>query len=84
MFTSLQLRAARALARWSARELAERADVHISTVQRMEGGDGWVGGNFATLAKITAALDEAGVEFVTLDRGTGALIRTPSRDGEDG
>ncbi len=42
MLTSQQIRAARGLLRWSARELAERAGVHLSTVQRMERSDGTV------------------------------------------
>ena len=83
MPTSHQLRAARALAGWSARELAERADVHISTIQRMENANGPTGGNVATVEKITAALDRDGVEFLTLERGAGVLIRT-SRGGEQG
>ncbi len=42
MLTSDQIRAARALLRWSARELAARSSVHLTTIQRMEGQTGRV------------------------------------------
>ena len=38
--TSEAIRAARAVDRWSASQLAERAGVGLSTIQRMENGDG--------------------------------------------
>ena len=38
MLTSDQIRLARALLRWSARELAQKSGVHITTVQRIERG----------------------------------------------
>ena len=65
MLASEQLRAARALLHWSARELAQRADVHVATVQRMERGNGPLRGTVQTLAKIQNALEYAGVEFTS-------------------
>ena len=74
MLTSDQIRVARALLRWSARELAQRSGVHITTVQRMERGDGLVGGMVQTLAKVQRALEDAGVEFTAQDGGPGVRM----------
>lgn len=80
MLTSNQLRAARALAGWSARELAERAGVDITTVQRMERHDGQVRGNAATVEKILSALEASGIEFINDDGRQGVVLRTPERE----
>ncbi len=79
MLTSDQIRAARALLRWSASQLAEKADVHITTVQRMECGNGPVGGTVQTVAKIQCALEDAGVEFTSQNGGPG--VRLNNREG---
>ncbi len=63
MMTPDQIRAARALLRWSARELAARSLVHLATIQRMEGLHGVLRGRIATLQKVQTALEAAGVEF---------------------
>jgi len=63
MLTSDQIRAARALVRWSARELAERAGVSLPTIQRIEAADGLPSTSVKTLDAIRRALEEAGVEF---------------------
>ncbi len=81
MLTSDQIRAARALLRWSARELARRSGVHITTVQRMERGDGPVGGTVQTLAKVQRALEDAGVEFTAQNGGPG--VRLNKRRADD-
>ena len=65
MLTLEQNRAARALLRWSARELAEKAGVHITTVQRMECDHGPVGGTVKTFAIIQGALEDAGLAFTS-------------------
>ncbi len=74
MLTSDQIRAARALLRWSARELAQRSRVHITTVQRMERGNGPVGGTVHTLAKVQRALEDAGVEFTSQNGSPGVRL----------
>ena len=79
MLTSGQIRAARALLRWSARQLAQKADVHLTTIQRMECGDGPVGGTVRTLAKVQNALEDAGVEFTSRNGGPG--VRLNNCDG---
>ncbi len=74
MLTSDQIRLARALLRWSARELARRSGVHITTVQRMERGDGPVGGMVQTLAKVQRALEDAGVDFIAQNGDPGVRL----------
>ena len=82
VLTSGQIRAARALLRWSARELAEKAGVHVTTVQRMECGDGPVRGTLQTLAKIQNALEDAGVEFTARNGGPGVRLDNRRRVGD--
>ncbi len=74
MLTSDQFRAARALLHWSARELAQRSGVHITTVQRMERGDGPVSGTVQTLAKVERALEDACVEFTSQNGDPGVRL----------
>ncbi len=64
MLIAQQIRAARGLLGWSARELAESAGVNISTIQRIERADGPIRGNVETLRRITDAIEGAGVEFI--------------------
>ncbi len=77
-----QIRAARALLRWSARELAARSSVHLTTIQRMEGQHGVLRGRIATLQKVQAALEAAGVEFTEPKRG-GSGVRLQTQDRGD-
>lgn len=53
--------------RWPARLLAERAGIHITTVQRLENGEGRLRANLETAERISAALEEGGVEFLPND-----------------
>ncbi len=78
MLTPDQIRAARALLRWSARELAARSSVHLTTIQRMEGQHGVLRGRIVTLQKVQAALEAAGVEFTKPKRG-GSGVRLAHR-----
>ena len=64
-----QIRAARGLLGWSARELAQRAGVHLTTVQRMERSKGEVRATVHTLSKVRRALEAAGVEFLNGNHG---------------
>ncbi len=74
MIESVQLRAARALLGWTAQELAERAHVHLSTVQRMERCHGPVRGNVTSLDAILDALQESGIEFVSENGRMGVIL----------
>ena len=67
MLSSLQLRAARALAGLDQRQLAEKSGLSVPTIQRMEASEGVIRGNVDSLMKIVAALELAGVEFITED-----------------
>ena len=75
MFTGAQLRAARGLIGWSQKELAERADVAFTTVQRVERDNGMFGGNVKTVLKLKGALERAGVEFIDADADKGPGVR---------
>ncbi len=79
MLTSQQIRAARGLLRWSARELAEKAGVHLATVQRMERPDGTARRTVRTLAKIQRAFEDEGVDFLPDHGGPGVLLKTVRR-----
>jgi ribosome-binding protein aMBF1 (putative translation factor) len=64
MITSCQIRAARALINWSARELAEKSKVGVATVRRMELAEGIPSSNAQTLDLIIKTLEKAGIEFI--------------------
>ena len=64
MLTSAQLRAARALLRLSAADLAMHSGVGTATIQRMEVMDGIPSGHVKTLLAIKEALEQGGVQFV--------------------
>ncbi len=64
MISTDQVRAARALLRWSAQELADAAGVGVATIRRMEVIDGVPSGQIRSLLAIQTALESAGVEFI--------------------
>lgn len=64
LITTSQIRAARALVRWSANDLAAKSGVGISTIKRLEVMDGVPTINISTMVAIQKALEEVGVEFV--------------------
>ena len=70
------LRAARTLLGWSARELAERSGVHISTVQRLEQSEKQLRGNVRTIETVLRTLTNAGIEFANESDRDGVFIRT--------
>lgn len=72
MITSDQIRAARALLRWSGKELAEQTGLGFSTLMRLEVLEGVPGAQAKTLEAIQKAFEEAGVEFIgTPEEGAG-------------
>ncbi len=76
MITSSQIRAARALINWSARELAEKSKVGVATVRRMELAIGVPSSNAQTLELIVRTLEKAGVEFIgTSDDKPGVRLK---------
>jgi ribosome-binding protein aMBF1 (putative translation factor) len=64
LITSGQIRAARALLKWSATDLSQKSQVGTATIQRMEVMEGVPSGNVRTLSAIQATLEKAGVEFI--------------------
>lgn len=63
--TAEQIRAGKALLRWSGEELSVRAGVSLSTIRRVEASSGVPEGqNLKTLMAITSALEAAGIEFI--------------------
>ena len=64
MITAAQLRAARALLGIDQRDLAERSDLSVPTIQRMEASEGVIRGNVDSLMKLIGALDAAGIELI--------------------
>ena len=80
MLTGGQIRAARSLLRWTAKQTADRAGVSLPTIHRMEQQDGIPGGRAQTLAALQSALEAAGIEFIGgPDDGPGVRIW---RDGK--
>ena len=64
MISSAQIRAARALLRWSAGDLSRASGVGTATLQRMEVMEGVPSGQVRTILAIKEALESAGVEFI--------------------
>ncbi len=81
-FTVEQCRAGRALLGWSMGELANAAGLGVMTVNRFEGGQKM---NDASVAKLKAALEEAGVRFMAAGEasdngGQGVRFEGSARD----
>jgi transcriptional regulator with XRE-family HTH domain len=64
LITSDQIRAARALLRWSGRDLAEKTGLGFSTLMRLEVLDGVPSAQAKTLETIQRAFEKAGIEFI--------------------
>lgn len=59
------MRAARALLGIDQRQLAERSNLSLPTIQRMEASDGVIRGNVDSLMKLVDALATAGIELIS-------------------
>ena len=64
MITSEQIRAGRALLKWSAEDLANAAGVGIATVRRLEVVNGVPSCQVRILEALKATLELAGVSFI--------------------
>ena len=64
MITSEQIRAARAVVKWSADDLAEASGVGVATIRRFESSTGLPSGQMRIHDMLMKALEAAGVEFV--------------------
>jgi len=69
-----QVKAARALLRWSQSDLAEASGVSLPTIKRLEAEAGEFGGLASTVDAIRAAIEAAGVLFIP-ENGGGAGVR---------
>jgi hypothetical protein len=76
--TSAQMRAARALIRWSAEVLARETALSVTTIRRAELTDGETSMTKANDLAIRRALEAAGVEFID-DNGGGPGVRLRER-----
>jgi transcriptional regulator with XRE-family HTH domain len=71
-----QVKAARALLRWTQAELAARSGVSVPTIARIEASDGPLGGSPETRARIVSALQGAGAIFLQPNgEGPGVRLR---------
>jgi transcriptional regulator with XRE-family HTH domain len=81
MITSCQIRAARALINWSARELAIKSGVGVATVRRMELAEGIPSSNAQNLELVKRALELLGVEFIgTPEDRPGVRLSSPAKN----
>ena len=72
--TSAQLRAGRALIRWSAEDLARASSVGLTTIRRAELTERETSMTAANDLAVRAALEAAGVEFID-ENGGGPGVR---------
>jgi hypothetical protein len=78
--SSAQMRAARAMLRWSALDLARASKVGVATIRRVEVIDGEIPVTAANEAALRQALEAAGMEFIDEDEaGEGVRFRRPRR-----
>jgi transcriptional regulator with XRE-family HTH domain len=79
VISGAQVRAARAFLGWTAKDLAQKANVGISTVQRIESAEGTPNVHASNLASIQSALEAAGIEFTNGDAPGIRMRRKPAR-----
>lgn len=79
MITAAQIRAARAMLRWTGQDAAEKSGVSLPTIKRLEQMDGVPLSRSQTLLDIQRAFEAAGVEFIgSPDDAPGVrLVRPP-------
>jgi transcriptional regulator with XRE-family HTH domain len=78
-----QIRAARALLRWSASDLARESGVSLSTIHRAEAVNGETAMTFANAAAVRRAFENSGVEMIEEhNAGPGARLKRPLSEHE--
>lgn len=82
---SEQIRAAKAMIRWSGSDLAAASGVSLSSIRRVEATEGVPQGqNMRTILAIKVALESAGVEFIgTPDDRPGVRLAKSHRQDAD-
>ena len=82
--SSAQIRAARALLRWSALDLAAASKVGVATIRRVEVIEGPLPVTSANEAALRRALEAAGVEFIDENGGgPGVRLRKSKQSGRN-
>ncbi len=64
MITSGQIRAARALLKWSADDLALFSKVGIATIRRFESQEGIPSGQVSIIEAVKTCFESRGIEFI--------------------
>jgi hypothetical protein len=78
--SSAQMRAARALLRWSALDLAAASKVGVATIRRVEVVEGEIPVTSANEESLRRAFEAAGIEFIEGNgSGEGVRFRKPNR-----
>jgi hypothetical protein len=81
--TSAQIRAARALLRWSAEDLARASTLGVTTIRRAELAEGETSMTTANDSAVRRTLESAGVEFIDGNGGgPGVRLRKTQQQGK--
>jgi transcriptional regulator with XRE-family HTH domain len=75
VITGTQIRGARAMLGWSAKELAERAAITRNTVQRLESFNDIPPSRTQSLVELQRVFEEAGIEFIGAEGSKGPGVR---------
>ena len=76
-----QIRAARALLRWSANDLAQHSSLGLNTIKRAEATDGNTSLTAANDQMIRRTLETAGIQFIDKNGGgPGVRLRRAPKD----
>ena len=79
--SSCQIRAARALLRWSAEDLARESQLGVTTIRRAELAEDQTSLTAANDLAVRRALESAGVVFID-ENGDGPGVRLKKRSGQ--
>ena len=80
LLTSAQIRAARALIRWTAEDLARETALSVATIRRAELSEDETSMTPASDLAVRRALEAAGVEFIDGNgRGPGVCLQEPKK-----
>ncbi len=76
MIIGEQIRASRAMLKWTAEDLAKKSSIGVATIRRLEAMNGIPTGQARILDSIQKTLEEAGIEFMgTPDRQPGVRLK---------
>jgi transcriptional regulator with XRE-family HTH domain len=78
MLAAARIRAARALLRWTAQDLAGKSSLGVTTIRRAELAEGPTSLTTSNDLAVRRALEAAGVEFID-ENGGGAGVRLRKR-----